>query len=195
MLGRWISCPACGMKFAAMPDDETGESESKAAGPVEVDFATDPPPVRQPTQDNSRQSPPDEETTLYPDYTPQHYDVRAFSGLLVGSMIGFAVAYPSLIALLLSESRNTTTVFAVLYVISYLIAVILLMAWVAQDARARGVDGGAVWVFLMLVTGVFGLLIYMASRPHGILIICEHCMNRKLALAKMCPHCGHAQSR
>jgi len=27
----------------------------------------------------------------------------------------------------------------------------LLLAWVAKDTRNRGVDGGAVWVFVVLV--------------------------------------------
>lgn len=72
----------------------------------------------------------------------------------------------------------------------YLVLVILLMAWVAKDARARGMDGGAVWVLIVLSTGLIGLLVYMASRPHGILVPCSRCGNKKLMAALLCPHCG-----
>ena len=37
---------------------------------------------------------------------------------------------------------------------------IVLLVWVARDARARGMDNSVVWMILVLVTGVLGLIIY-----------------------------------
>jgi hypothetical protein len=74
--------------------------------------------------------------------------------------------------------------------IGYLVGVILLMAWVARDCRARGVDGGAVWVLMALFGHWITLIIYLASRPHGILVRCVRCHNKKLMVALQCPHCG-----
>jgi hypothetical protein len=76
--------------------------------------------------------------------------------------------------------------------ILYLVGVALMLAWVARDAKNRAVDGGAVWVLVILFTGFIGLLVYLASRPTGVLGICENCHNRRLLYAKHCPHCGHA---
>ena len=75
-------------------------------------------------------------------------------------------------------------------VVAYIVALVLILAWVAKDARNRGVDGGAVWVIVMLFLHVIGLLVYLASRPHGILVLCPTCGNKKLAHALTCPHCG-----
>jgi len=87
------------------------------------------------------------------------------------------------------EEEIKRVVIIVLLVL-YLVLVILLMAWVAKDCRNRGIDGGAVWVFVIFLTGVVGLLVYLASRPHGMLTTCAHCQNRRLNYAKTCPHCG-----
>lgn len=75
-------------------------------------------------------------------------------------------------------------------IVAYLVGLILLMAWVARDCRARGVDGGSVWVFTILFIHWIGLIIYLASRPHGILVPCSRCGNKRLMAAMMCPHCG-----
>jgi hypothetical protein len=75
-------------------------------------------------------------------------------------------------------------------VIVYLVTLILLLAWVARDARARGVDGGAVWVLIVLCTYFLGLIVYMAARPHGKLVACQRCGNKRLMAALACPHCG-----
>lgn len=79
----------------------------------------------------------------------------------------------------------------VFLVTGYIVAVILMLAWVAKDSRNRGVDGGAVWVMVILFTGFIGLLVYLASRPHGVLVVCPHCNNKKLMPARLCPHCGN----
>ena len=72
---------------------------------------------------------------------------------------------------------------------------ILMMAWVARDCRNRGIDGGAVWVLIVFVLGAIGLAIYMAARPHGFLVECPHCFNRRLGYAAVCPHCHRTTDR
>lgn len=79
-------------------------------------------------------------------------------------------------------------VFAILYLLFWL----LILAWVARDAKNRCIDGGAVWVIVIFFTSFIGLLVYIASRPHGVLSTCGRCHNRKLNYALICPHCGQS---
>jgi hypothetical protein len=88
--------------------------------------------------------------------------------------------------------RLAMRVLIIAFAVAYVVLVILLLAWVARDARNRGVDGGAVWVFIILLTGVVGLIVYVAARPHGMLTSCGVCRNKRLVHAKLCPHCGNA---
>lgn len=74
--------------------------------------------------------------------------------------------------------------------VAYVVGVILLMAWVAKDCRARGVDGGAIWVLMILFGSWIVLIIYLAQRPYGSLVVCERCSNKRLMAALHCPHCG-----
>jgi hypothetical protein len=67
---------------------------------------------------------------------------------------------------------------------------ILLLIWVARDAKNRGMDNAVVWMLLVLVASVLGLIIYMSSRPTGALVKCSHCGNKRLQVAALCPHCG-----
>ena len=67
----------------------------------------------------------------------------------------------------------------------------LLLVWVARDAKARGMDGAVIWMILVLLTGVFGLVIYLLSRPNGQMIRCGSCGNNRLLAARTCPHCGN----
>ena len=71
---------------------------------------------------------------------------------------------------------------------------IALLAWVAKDAKSRNMDSPILWLILVLVTGLIGLIIYMASRTKGNLVICENCKGKKLGYSKVCPHCGHKSS-
>jgi hypothetical protein len=91
-----------------------------------------------------------------------------------------------------SAAATLTSIFALisLLCLAYVIAVILMLAWVAKDSRNRGMDGGAVWVIAILLFGFVGLIVYLASRPHGILMTCNRCHNRKLNYVLLCPHCG-----
>lgn len=69
---------------------------------------------------------------------------------------------------------------------------LLEMVWIARDAKARGVDGGVMWAIIAFFVPIVGLLVYLASRPSGMLRICDWCQNRKLAAARLCPHCGRS---
>lgn len=68
---------------------------------------------------------------------------------------------------------------------------VLLLVWVARDAKARGMDGAVIWMILVFFTGIFGLVIYLLSRPNGQLMRCGRCGNDRLMAARMCPHCGN----
>ena len=69
---------------------------------------------------------------------------------------------------------------------------IVLLVWVARDARARGMDNSVVWMILVLVTGVLGLIIYFFSRPKGDLVVCSRCGNKRLQASARCPHCQNS---
>lgn len=78
------------------------------------------------------------------------------------------------------------------WVLPFVIAALWIFAlvWVARDSRKRlGGDGG-VWVIVVLLTGIVGLLIYVAARPSGPLVPCPNCGQPRLAYAVVCPHCA-----
>jgi hypothetical protein len=68
---------------------------------------------------------------------------------------------------------------------------VAILFWVAKDAKSRGMDG-AMWIFLVLFTGVLGLAIYLFSRPQGLLVQCDACGNNRMEVSAKCPHCGNA---
>jgi hypothetical protein len=76
--------------------------------------------------------------------------------------------------------------------VGYAITALLLLAWVARDARSRGMEVGARWVLGILMTHFVGLLIYLAVRPRGTLVPCARCGYKRLQAAPACPHCGQA---
>lgn len=81
--------------------------------------------------------------------------------------------------------------FVLLLIVSpliFLVTEVLILAWVVKDARARGSDG-AVWLIVIWMSWLLGLLVYLASRPPGMLTPCEHCGNRRLDYLKRCPYC------
>ncbi len=68
---------------------------------------------------------------------------------------------------------------------------IALLVWVARDAKSRGMDSAAIWMILVMFTGVIGLIIYVLSRPQGNMISCPSCNNKRLEASAKCPHCGN----
>ncbi len=81
--------------------------------------------------------------------------------------------------------------FLMLPVIIFILNIVLLI-WVARDAKARGMDGSAIWMILVLFTSVLGLILYIFSRPAGNLVACPKCQNSRLEVSAKCPHCGNA---
>lgn len=75
-----------------------------------------------------------------------------------------------------------------IFAVFVVVAQILILVWVVKDARARGADGG-VWLLVILLFPLIGLLVYVASRPPGILIPCSFCGNRRLDCLRLCPTC------
>lgn len=69
---------------------------------------------------------------------------------------------------------------------------IVLLVWVARDAKNRGMDNSVLWMVLVMVTGVLGLVIYLFSRPSGNVVKCGSCPNKRLQASAKCPHCGNA---
>ena len=66
-----------------------------------------------------------------------------------------------------------------------------LMAWIVKDARRRSVEGGVFWMFGALLFGLLVLIIYLWSRPPGVLERCHRCSQLRLPYVRICPHCGH----
>jgi len=76
-------------------------------------------------------------------------------------------------------------------IVAWFVISIVLLVWVARDAKARGMDGAAIWMLLVFFTGFLGLIIYLFSRPSGQLVRCAQCGNMRLIAARTCPHCGN----
>jgi uncharacterized membrane protein YhaH (DUF805 family) len=76
-------------------------------------------------------------------------------------------------------------------IVAFFVLNIAILVWVAKDAKNRGMGGAVGWIFLILFTGVLGLIIYLFSRPTGDIVICEVCHNKKMIASRICPHCGN----
>jgi hypothetical protein len=70
------------------------------------------------------------------------------------------------------------------------VAMLFALAWVAKDAKNRGMDGAALWMGIVFLTFRAGFLVYLMARPQGALTPCTHCGNVRLLAALACPHCG-----
>lgn len=81
-----------------------------------------------------------------------------------------------------------------LVIIATLALNILLLVWVAKDAKNRGMDNPVLWMILVMVTGIIGFVIYLLVRPQGPLVRCPNCSNRRLPISAKCPHCGTASN-
>jgi hypothetical protein len=83
-------------------------------------------------------------------------------------------------------------VFMLVLVVGSTVVWILVAIWAARDASARGMDNSALWVVLILFTGLIGLIIYLVTRPQGELVLCEECGSKRLRESRRCPHCRAA---
>lgn len=80
----------------------------------------------------------------------------------------------------------------VVIAIAVVVINVVLLVWVAKDAKNRGMDNSVVWVILVVLTGLIGLIVYIFSRPKGELVPCAQCHNKRLQASAKCPHCGNA---
>jgi hypothetical protein len=74
----------------------------------------------------------------------------------------------------------------------FVVAIVLniaLLIWVARDAKSRGMDSSVLWMFLVMGSGIIGLIIYLCSRPQGQLSQCPSCNGKRLTAIAKCPHC------
>lgn len=66
----------------------------------------------------------------------------------------------------------------------------LLPSWVYIDAQQRAVSNPGVWAFIALISLIFGLAIYLITRPATMKSLhCPKCENQVNGGA-FCPHCG-----
>jgi hypothetical protein len=80
--------------------------------------------------------------------------------------------------------------FGTLAVLSGMFLWFLLPSWVYIDAQQRGVGNPGVWAFISLISLIFGLAIYLITRPATTKSLhCPKCENQVNGGA-FCPHCG-----
>ncbi|MGH7450669.1 MAG: zinc ribbon domain-containing protein [bacterium] len=81
--------------------------------------------------------------------------------------------------------------FATFAVLSGFFLWFLLPSWVYIDAQQRGVSNPGVWAFISLISLVFGLAIYLITRPATMKSLhCPKCENQLNGAGAFCPHCG-----
>jgi heme/copper-type cytochrome/quinol oxidase subunit 2 len=80
--------------------------------------------------------------------------------------------------------------------IIWLVIGILIAIWVYRDAESRGMNG-ALWLIIVILTGIIGLIIYLlvragekGPREEGVKRICPQCGRVVKEDVKFCPHCG-----
>jgi len=82
--------------------------------------------------------------------------------------------------------------FIVFTVISSLFIWFLMPTWVYIDAQQRGVQNPLIWALLTLISLIFGLVIYLITRPSTIKTLnCPHCENELNGTRAYCPYCGY----
>ena len=89
-----------------------------------------------------------------------------------------------------SAAITVTACLWIALVVGIAAAQIYMVVWVIKDSRNRGLGDPAVWAIVLFTTSIVGLLVYIASRPQGVLVICHDCGNPRLEFARQCPHCG-----
>lgn len=82
--------------------------------------------------------------------------------------------------------------FFIFLIVAFVVLHIVLLVWVARDAKSRGMDSAILWMLLVFFLGLIGLIIYLFARPQGNLIQCPKCNNKRLQVSAQCPHCGNA---
>lgn len=86
--------------------------------------------------------------------------------------------------------RLLEPVFGTFAVLSGMFLWFLLPSWVYIDAQQRGVSNPGVWAFIALISLIFGLAIYLITRPASMKSLhCPKCENQ-INGGAFCPHCG-----
>lgn len=78
-----------------------------------------------------------------------------------------------------------------IFVLIMLAINIAILIWVYRDAKARGMDNAALWLVIVLLTGLVGLIIYLIIRPKGDTAPCPSCGKKRMAGLPVCPNCGN----
>jgi len=86
-------------------------------------------------------------------------------------------------------------IFCIIPIVFFIVA-ILLCVWVYRDAESRGMSG-PLWLIIVLITGIFGLIIYLIVRKEKqgpaaapVTRVCTSCGRSVSPGVKFCPHCG-----
>lgn len=89
--------------------------------------------------------------------------------------------------------NDTVRKFAVFFlVVSGIFLWFLLPTWVYVDAKERDVKTPGVWAFLTLASLIFGLTIYLITRPNTLkTFTCPECKGDLSGARAYCPHCGY----
>jgi hypothetical protein len=92
-----------------------------------------------------------------------------------------------------NTANDTVRKFAVVFlVISGIFLWFLLPTWVYVDAQERDVKTPGVWAFLTLASLIFGLTIYLITRPNTLkTFTCPECKGELNGSRAYCPHCGY----
>lgn len=82
-------------------------------------------------------------------------------------------------------------IFGIVAFLSGLFLWFLLPTWVYIDAQQRDVSNPGVWAFITLISLIFGLAIYLITRPSTMKSLhCPKCENALNGGGAFCPHCG-----
>ncbi|MDZ7344899.1 MAG: zinc ribbon domain-containing protein [candidate division KSB1 bacterium] len=86
-------------------------------------------------------------------------------------------------------------IFGILAFFSGLFLWFLLPTWVYIDAQQRDVSNPGVWAFITLISLIFGLAIYLITRPSTMKSLhCPKCENALNGAGAFCPYCGFDRS-
>ena len=81
--------------------------------------------------------------------------------------------------------------FAILAGLSGLFLWFLLPTWVYIDAQQRDVKNPILWAFLTLISFIFGLTVYLITRPSTMKTVhCPQCEKELNGTKIFCPYCG-----
>jgi hypothetical protein len=124
-----------------------------------------------------------------PDHTMLSTPIAAQDGSVLGSLYMKVVPGPRPWR---SEGffQVTGSIGGAVTMLSGLFLWFLLPTWVYVDASERGVRRAALWSFLVLISFVVGLVVYLIARPeHPAALTCPGC-GREINGGAFCPYCG-----